>query len=281
MPAIRIGLLGAGIAKSKMPRLQHYLAHLANTDLEYSLIDSQNLPAFDPVHQIKKVIAEGFHGINVTHPYKQQIYTLVNYPCIQGHELIGSYNTLLFKGKDILGANTDYSGFIKAYQKTFGDRLPGHVFICGTGGVGRAVAMGLKILGCNHMSIFDTTRSQAESLGHLLESHGVSVQVVSEKNLASAIAAADGLVNCTTLGMYQTPGSAIDLSLVNKQQWAFDAVYTPLETEFISRCRHAGLHCLTGFDLWLFQGLDAFRIFTGIEILVNEEIKAEAIRWLA
>ena len=49
------------------------------------------------------------------------------------------------------------------------------------------------------------------------------------------------------------------------QRWAFDAVYTPENTEFLHACRVRGIDTLSGFELFLFQGLDAFRLFTGIE----------------
>ena len=106
------------------------------------------------------------------------------------------------------------------------------------------------------------------------------MQIVTRQNLAASILAADGLVNCTALGMYQTPGSSIDLSLVSKQQWAFDAVYTPLKTEFMAHCQQSGMHCLSGFDLWFFQGLDAFQVFTGIKTQPDKNLKAEALSWL-
>jgi len=280
MTAIRLGLLGNGIAHSRMPRLQHYLGQLTQTDINYILIDALNKNAFDPVAQINKTITEGFRGVNVTHPFKQKIYPLVDSPLIKGHELIGSYNTLLFRDSHILGANTDYSGFIKAYFNKFGKRSPGRVFICGAGGVGRAVAMGLVKTGCKYYSIFDTRQSQSESLASLLEQQDVSVDVVTKQNLADSIVNADGLVNCTATGMHRSPGSAINLALVGNQQWAFDAVYTPLDTEFMAHCREAGMQCLSGFDLWFFQGLDAFQIFTGTELTPTDSLKAEALSWL-
>jgi len=280
MASLHLGLLGAGIARSRMPRLQHYLGQLVNTQIEYVLIDGLNQPAFDAKACVLQAIADGFQGLNVTHPYKQQIYSLVSSPCIPAHERIGSYNTLLFRGHQILGANTDYSGFIRAYLNKFGNRPPGQVFLCGAGGVGRAVAMGLKALGCKKIAIFDTVLSQAESLAGLLESEAVSVTLVTEQTMATSVVNADGLVNCTALGMYHTPGSAIDLALVSKQQWAFDAVYTPLDTLFMTHCQQSGIQCLSGFDLWFFQGLDAFRLFTGMEIPPTGSLKQETLSWL-
>lgn len=280
MTMLKLGLLGSGISHSKMPRLQHYLGQLTGTEIDYVLIDGLRQHSFDPAEKIRNAISSGFGGLNVTHPYKQQIYQLVTSPYIKGHELIGSYNTLLPAGNNILGANTDYSGFIKAYKNKFGRHPPGQVFLCGAGGVGRAVAMGLKELGCTDLKLFDPVHAQAESLARALEKCNVNVEIVSTQNKESAILKADGLANCTAIGMHSNPGSAIDLSLVDKQAWAFDAVYTPLDTEFLSHCRQSAIPCLSGFDLWLYQGLDAFKIFTGTEIEVSQALKTETLSWL-
>lgn len=277
---LKLGLMGSGIARSRMPRLQQHLGSLAKVAVSYSLIDGEGQSGFDPMDQVKQLVADGFHGINVTHPYKQRVYNLVDRPVVSGHEAIGSYNTLKFEAGRILGANTDYSGFIRGYEYRRGSAAPGHVVLCGAGGVGRAVAFGLVALGATHISVFDLVETQAQSLSEALQQRGASSSVVPCNGLAEACRDASGLVNCTALGMYNHPGSAFPESAIGSQQWAFDAVYTPLETGFISRCRASGIQCLSGFDLWIFQGIDAFRIFTDVEVQADESLMATALSWL-
>jgi shikimate dehydrogenase len=91
---------------------------------------------------------------------------------------------------------------------------------------------------------------------------------------------ANGLVNCTALGMHSYPGSAFPKEYINDQHWAFDAVYTPLKTAFLQRCEEQGLTCINGFDLWIYQGLDAFKLFTGITVEAQEEVISTALSWL-
>jgi shikimate dehydrogenase len=54
--------------------------------------------------------------------------------------------------------------------------------------------------------------------------------------------------------------------MLTRKRWAFDAVYTPVETEFIRDARGAGVEVMTGYELYFFQGVDAFRIFTGFDV---------------
>ncbi|MEJ2754864.1 MAG: hypothetical protein P8104_03285 [Gammaproteobacteria bacterium] len=186
----------------------------------------------------------------------------------------------MFKNNEIVGANTDHSGFIRGYKNRFSNSDPGTVLLCGAGGVGRAIAFSLVQLGVVKFYIFDIVASQADSLCKTLETLGVSAIAIAEKDLLEVMVSVDGLSNCTALGMHKQPGSAFPEQAIGNQSWVFDAVYTPLETEFILRCKKAGLPCLTGFDLWLFQGVDAFNIFTGAHIDVDQALIQTAFGWL-
>ena len=278
--ALKLGLLGSNISRSRMPRLQQHLGKLLGLDIDYILLDDPGFSVLSAQEQIQKARALGFHGLNVTHPYKQQIYPLVSSALMKGHELIGSYNTLLLDKDGITGANTDYSGFKKAYQRIRGSKAPGQVLLCGAGGVGRAVATGLADHGCKSMLVYDTVRTQAESLVSLLERQEISARVIAQDELRDAIGTSHGLVNCTAVGMHSSTASALDLSCIKSQQWAFDAIYTPLNTAFLNQCRQAGMQCISGFDLWIFQGLDAFRVFTGMEAEASDALFEEALSWL-
>jgi shikimate dehydrogenase len=80
--------------------------------------------------------------------------------------------------------------------------------------------------------------------------------------------------------MYEYPGSAFPEKYIGKQRWAFDAVYTPLKTEFMFACEQHNLSCITGFDLWIYQGLDAFTLFTGVTVNDQDTVISTALSWL-
>ena len=66
--------------------------------------------------------------------------------------------------------------------------------------------------------------------------------------------------------MSGTNGSAFSAAVFNGSQWAFDAVYTPIDTSFMQDARAAGLSIMSGYELYFYQGVDAFRLFTGCNI---------------
>jgi shikimate dehydrogenase len=68
------------------------------------------------------------------------------------------------------------------------------------------------------------------------------------------------------VGMVGRSGSIFPAELVAGRDWAFDAVYTPIETSFLQNARAAGLSVMSGYELFIGQGVDAFRLFTGRDV---------------
>ena len=265
MTRVRLGLFGAGISRSQAPRLHHLAGQLCGLDVSYELFDLNNfgLNGFGTgsfEQALARVAEQGFHGVNVTHPLKERAVKLVSMPDPAMRQ-IGAVNTLRLADKT--GYNTDYSGFIKAFQVRFGNVSPGTVLMLGAGGVGRAVAFArFRLDARTVLHIGDTDRVKAETLAQDLHKAGLKASVHGAGDLLD-LTAVDGLINCTPLGMVQYPGSALPKELVGGQRWAFDAVYTPLETEFLLNAKRAGLEVLSGYELFFYQGVNAFEIFTG------------------
>lgn len=78
--------------------------------------------------------------------------------------------------------------------------------------------------------------------------------------------------------MWQHPGNPISALYIGGQRWAFDVIYTPLETEFVA-ARERGLELLSGYELFFYHGLDAFEHFMGLQ--VDEEQLRMALSQLA
>lgn len=260
MERIRLGLFGAGIGRSQAPRLHVLAGRLCDLAVSYELFDLNTLGADTFEQALERTAERGLHGVNVTHPVKERTAKLVTVPDPAMRQ-IGAVNTVRFA--DRTGHNTDYSGFTKAYHNRFGNARPGKVLMLGAGGVGKAVAFALLQLGADTaLHVVDMNRAKAAALVGELEKAGLKAYVHDVSDLPE-LAAVDGLINCTPLGMVQYPGSALPKHLIGGQRWAFDAVYTPLETEFMLDARKAGLEILSGYELFFYQGVDAFEVFTG------------------
>lgn len=262
---MRIGLIGEGIGRSSSPRLHKFLGKLYDVEVDYHLMDSNEIPGFDFDVTLKTCAERGFRGTNVTHPFKALAHAAVRVddPYVAR---IGALNTVTFDAGGWRGANTDFTGFVKAFRHRFGSAEPGNALIVGTGGVGKAMAFSLAQLGASDIWLYDIDAAGANRLAATLKEAGIQVSVVAGGDLHAAVEKADGLVNGTPIGMWTHPGNPFPAGSIGGQRWAFDAVYTPLETEFLKAARAKSLDIMSGYDLFLFQGFDAFEIFSGVAV---------------
>jgi len=258
---LKLGLIGDNIERSQSPRLHEICGQLAGIEVSYErLIPAKLDLSFDGV--FAKAFGEGYSGINVTFPYKERVARLVTIPD-PAVRAIGAVNTVLFAGPEPQGFNTDYSGFIQAYQRARPNVDPGVVCLMGAGGVGKAVAFALLTLHAAEIICVDLDRTKADALVAALKATGTRTKLRVCDSPIDAALAADGLINCTPLGMVNIGGTPLPPSGMKHSDWAFDAVYTPARTQFLSDAERAGLTVISGYELFISQGIDAWALFSG------------------
>ncbi|TJZ84581.1 shikimate dehydrogenase family protein [Paracoccus hibiscisoli] len=261
---ILLGLIGDNIAASQSPRL-HRLAGAQNgRRVRYdSLIPRLEGLDFDAL--FARCAAGGYRGINVTYPYKEVVADrlAIDDPLVGA---IGACNTVLFGDGPPRGFNTDYSGFVAAYRRMRGDAAPGPVLMIGAGGVGRAVAFGLIALGASQIRLADRDPARADALAMALRAARPGLSVVTGPDAAAMAVGAAGVINCTPVGMVGHDGTPLEAKLMAGADWAFDAVYTPVDTQFLRDAQAAGLDIISGYELFIGQGVDAWAIFTGLPL---------------
>jgi shikimate dehydrogenase len=261
---IRLGLIGDNIATSKAPLLHRLAGEFCGLSVSYDLLQPADLGrAFEDV--LRQCQSVGYRGLNITYPYKERVvaHLEVDDPAIRA---ISACNTVLFERAQPRGCNTDYTGFIAAYRKTFGDAPPGRVALVGAGGVGRAVGFALARLGASELRLFDLDQRRSVTLADAIGCVHRNTRVEILGTIERAVDGADALVNATPVGMGGIGGCPVPPELIAGHSWAFDAVYTPPDTHFVLAARAAGLSVMSGYELFLFQGIDAFRHFTGREV---------------
>lgn len=264
MAPTRLGLIGDNIARSQSPRLHVEAGRLCGLEVTYERLIPRDLGlAFDDVFAL--CVEQGFRGINVTYPYKEDVVPRLSVPD-PTTAAIRACNTVLFGDGAPEGHNTDYSGFMAAFRSRFGLQTPGRVAMAGAGGVGKAIGFGLAGLGARELRIFDRDPVRARMLAASLAESGAGMRIAIAGSIEEATDHADGLLNCTPLGMAGYPGSAIAKPLMAGAAWAFDAVYTPVDTAFLRDAEEAGIEVMSGYELFFHQGVDAFRLFTGLEV---------------
>jgi len=257
-----IGLIGAGIQASRTPGMHMLEGSRQGLRYVYKLIDLEKLGL--GVEALPELLSAaermGFDGLNVTHPCKQAVIPLLT-ELSQEARAIGAVNTVVFRNGKRAGYNTDCTGFAEGFRRGLSGVDTKRAVLLGAGGAGAAVAHAALSLGVEHLTIFDIDIGKAAQLVTAL---GTS-RVTQGTNLADAMHAADGLIHATPTGMAQHPGLPLPATLLRPEHWVAEIVYFPLETELLRTAKQIGCRTLHGGGMAVFQAVDAFRLFTGIQ----------------
>lgn len=258
---VKVGLLGRGIQMSRTPAMHEREAARMGLTCSYVLIDfdALGLSDSDLPAAIEAAVSLGFHGVNVTYPFKQSVMPLLDEISVDA-TAIGAVNTVVF-GPRSTGHNTDCWGYAESFRTAMPGAPLGHVVLFGAGGAGSAVAYALIGLGARRLSIVDADLSRARSLAARLV--GIETSVVSPQDIAAALGDADGVVNTTPVGMAKHPGTPFDTRLLRPSQWISDVIYFPQETELLRAARAIGCRTLPGIGMAIGQAARAFELFTG------------------
>lgn len=206
---IRLGLIGEGIGRSRMPELQHLAAERAGLELRYEPIDLEGGGAGAFERTLDACAELGFRGVNVTHPFKERVVSLVRIDDARVRAM-GAVNTVILEGTaQAEGFNTDYSGALRNFRRCLSARAVGAVAIVGAGGAGRALAFALAELGAAELRLFDLDRAKAVAVQGALRAAWPGIAVEIAPDIGAAAHGAEGLINCTPLGMAERPGMAL------------------------------------------------------------------------
>ena len=261
---ILLGLIGDNIAGSRSPLLHQLAGAHSGLSVRYDrLVPPVIGQDFDVVFETCK--QQGYRGVNITYPYKERVVAKVEIPDPLVRS-IAAVNTVLFEPGGAVGYNTDYTGFIDAYRAAARTGGPGIVTLIGTGGVGRAIAFALVTLGAQEIRLVDRDPAKSEALAADLRRAAQTVEIRTFATAHEAAQGAQGLINSTPVGMTGYGGTPLDISAMPGAQWAFDAVYDPVDTTFLADAAATGLSIISGYELFFYQGVRAWDLFAGIPL---------------
>ncbi len=222
-------------------------------------VDSIYVPLRIPpkkLHYFVEVARDSLGGFNVTMPHKVTIVNLIN-DAVGPARVLNSVNTVVSKGGELLGYNTDYLAIRQALSER--GYSGEDALIIGAGGVARAVALALRDLGCARVYVLNRTLEHGRELCSLIESWGVDCVTLSLQ--PSIGLSAWLLVNATPLGInepFPVNPRALGAGLV------LDLAYMPNgDTHLIRLAREYSIPHVDGLEILVRQALEADRIWLG------------------
>ncbi len=220
----------------------------------------------DRLLQVLPAMADmGFGGVNLTVPLKEVAFR--GLPALdESARRVGAVNTVAFTPEGPRGHNTDGQGFLRAVEEAFGAPVAGRsVFVLGTGGAGRTVAITCAAAGAARVTVADADPARPARVCAEVAAlcPGVEVRAAPAPACVAAAQAADLVVQATPVGMRPDEASPLPAAAFRPGQQAYDLIYMYPETAFMRCARQAGARAANGLGMLLHQGAWAFTIWTG------------------
>ena len=251
-------VIGNPINHSLSPKLHNYWLKGNNIDAIYEKkkIEEKNLQTI-----ISEIKEKKINGINVTVPFKKAVIPYLDKLSSEA-EQTQSVNTIILSNDKLVGHNTDILGFDKAIKNLNFDMQGKKILILGAGGVVPSIIYALKKMNVSKIIISNRTKEKAENL----KSQFHNLEVLDW----GAINDFDVIINATSLGLNKETIN-LDFSKFANNKLFYDVIYNPEETNFLKEGKKLGNRTENGKLMFIYQALEAFKLWHGIEPQINSE----------
>ncbi|HTJ02353.1 MAG TPA: shikimate dehydrogenase [Methylovirgula sp.] len=270
----RAFVIGWPISHSRSPLIHNYWLKSLGLPGSYekTAVPPEALEGF-----LGSLNEQGLVGGNVTLPHKEGAFALCakTSPSAQALQAV---NTVWMEAGELCGDNTDVVGFLASLDADIPDwdKACEKAVVLGAGGAARAIIAGLIGRGVERITIINRSRERAEELVTL--AHRIrpdqAVAVADYATLPRELAAANLLVNTTSLGMRGQPPLDIGLEPLPDHAAVADIVYVPLETALITSAKARGLKTSGGLGMLLNQAVPGFERWFGKKPVVTPALRA-------
>jgi shikimate dehydrogenase len=255
------GIIGNPVRHSLSPMIHNEAFKRMGWNAVYLAFEIKNLE-----EALRGIRGLGVRGVSVTIPFKTKVVPFLDK--VEGlAKKIGAVNTIVNRGKRLIGYNTDCEGALEALEEKM--NLSGErIVLLGAGGAARAIGFGLKERDCR-LTIVNRSRIRGEALSRELKCHFLLMS--SLVKMKTGELEADVVINATSLGMYPRDGeSPIPKELLKKGMIVMDIVYEPLETKLLHEAKEKGCLTINGLEMLVRQGAIQFEIWTGKKLEIGQ-----------
>lgn len=269
----RAAVIGHPIGHSLSPRIFAYLSGELGQEssggvLEYTAVDVEpkGLKSF-----LERMRSEDrWVGCNITIPHKESVFDWIDDVAPAARE-VGAVNVLEVRDHKLVGHNTDVLGIQESIKKKSAPVQGGKVLILGTGGAARASAYAFAKAGAGEIFIQGRNAGRAADLAEAFTKLFAHIVFRSGASLAGArLADVDWIVQATPVGMFHHAGGSDPesgrvfqeaLRTAHQKAVAFDLIYRPAMTPFLSEAKKMGLQTLGGLSMLIEQALATWEIW--------------------
>lgn len=275
-----LGLIGSPVGHSGSPAMYNYAFELLDMDYKYLAFDIKLDKVENAISAIKTF---NMKGANVTMPCKSAVCHYMD-ELSPAARIIGACNTIVNDNGKLVGHITDGQGYVRNLKENGVEVEGKKLTIMGAGGAATAIQVQCALDGAREISIFNKKDDFFERAEKTVEDikEEVPTCIVNlydlddTEKLYDEIANSDILTNATLVGMkpYENDTNILDTRAFRKDLVVTDVVYNPIKTKMILDAKDKGCKVIGGKGMLLYQGVEAFKLFTGRDMPIKE-IKAK------
>ena len=255
-----VGVFGQPVAEN--PTQAMIEAAFRHHDLDWRYLTIEVAPA-DLHAAVEGARAMRFRGFNCTIPHKVAVLDHLD-SIGESARQIGAVNTVVRRGDELVGENTDGKGFIESLR-TVTDPAGKRVVILGAGGAARAIAVELVLAGAAHLTVVNRRRRDLP----------VEADLQLWEGDYAVPTGTDVLVNATPIGLYPDVDARVPVDVDTLPAIVADVIPNPPETRLLRNASARASTTLDGLGMLVGQGRIAFELWTGV--LPDEGVMREAL----
>lgn len=272
-----LALIGSPVGHSGSPAMYNYSFERLGLDYAYVAFDIREDEVKDAIAAMKLFKMKGG---NVTMPDKTEAAKYMD-ELSPAAQIIGAINTIVNEDGKLVGHITDGEGFVNNLKDHGIDIKGKKICVAGGGGAATAIQVQCALDGAREITIFnkkdaffERTLETAEKIRNAVPGIVVNVYDIDDTGkMTEEMQSADIFANATIVGMkpnLEDQSVVKDLSAFRPGLVVADAVYNPEETKMLREAKAAGCICVGGKGMLLWQGVSAFKLFSGHDMPVDE-----------
>lgn len=271
-----LGLIGTPVEHSKSPAMYNYCFKKFGLDWAYLAFDVPREKVGEAIQAIRTL---NLRGANVTMPCKNAVIPYLD-ELSPAAQAIQAVNTIVNENGRLIGHNTDGCGYTQNLRRSGTDVCGKKIVLLGGGGAASAIAIQAALEGAKEIAVFNLkdafwpqVEQRLEAIDQAVSGCRISLRDLEDKGaLKVAIDRCDILSNATRVGMapYEDQSNITDLSWLRPDLVVTDVVYAPPATKMLREAQAAGCKTCDGLGMLLCQGAEAFRLYSGLEMPVEE-----------
>ena len=265
-----IGLLATPIKHSSSPKMHNEAFRKLGLDYAYLAFEVGNEELEDAVKGLKAMQAR---GCNVSMPNKTVIHKYLD-KLTPAAEMTGAVNTVVNDNGVLTGTITDGVGYMRSLKEKGFDVIGKKMTIVGAGGAATAIQVQAALDGVKELSIFnrkdefyDRAIETVRIINEKTDCKATLYDLDDKETLRREIADSYIFTNATGVGMKPLQGQTyIEKDMLRPELIVSDVVYVPAKTRLLEIAEEVGCPTVNGLGMMLFQGAEAFKLWTGEEM---------------